>query len=117
MAKTFREDCVPFVEHFFDVEHHRISSKIANLQFYVDRIPSIVGGLVGGLEARVASKKFDSRVVEYPDGPWAALLHWLNWRWLPKPRMVRIVFEARADYPGLAIPEHEHYVRIVTRFP
>jgi hypothetical protein len=76
------------------------------------------------LKATIASKKFDTKTVRFPDGAWQFVklnlqkspaygIKAVQWFLKKYPvRWVEITMEANAYHPDIAIPDHDTYVNI-----
>lgn len=76
------------------------------------------------LQAKVASRKFATKTVRFPDGAWQAIRHavyssgWMRYQcvrahFTKHPvRYVEVTMEANAYHPDIALPDHDTFVDI-----
>jgi len=102
------------------------SSCISNVSLR-ESLESVGQEMVLQLQAKIASKKFDSKTVKFPAGPWQWIKFNLHETWLYQYRftrwflkrypvkMVEITMEANAYYPDIVIPDHDAFVDVIIR--
>ena len=124
---------IPQAEHaainrFFEVSilavKRRIHPRNLRVASYMEQETN---SMVLSLVARVATQRVAEKTLEWPDGPWAAWLHWfyatkigkapLFRRLLGSPNMKRYTMKATAYHPDIAIPDHDSYVHIAINSP